>query len=106
MTRFNKLLSDKRKALLKNDHLACMWCACYLDDKTLTIEHIVPLGKGGKHMLENMGPACYECNHDRQDDLEWSVSIMRFGEFPKLYKDGQKIAALRVSPCKWAFLLV
>lgn len=32
------------------------------DYRAATVEHIVPLAKGGTHTWDNVGPAHYECN--------------------------------------------
>lgn len=62
-----------------------------MNSKTLTIEHIIPLACGGEHILDNMAPACYECNNERGDNLDWSPRQMRFGESPRLDKEGKPI---------------
>ncbi len=33
----------------------------------MTVDHIIPLTKGGKNSLENQVPCCYECNHRKAD---------------------------------------
>src|SRR5690606_36534257 len=68
---FKNAFIAKRRYLLRFERLACMWCGCYLDNDTLTIEHIIPRGNGGSHTLDNMGPACYECNRGRDSNEEW-----------------------------------
>lgn len=88
---FKNVFITKRKQLLAYDRLACMWCACYLNNDTLTIEHIIPRGNGGAHTLDNMGPACYECNRERDLNEEWEPERMRFGESPRLNKEGKAI---------------
>ena len=88
---YNDRLREKREALLRKHRLACVWCACYLNSKTLTIEHIIPLAQKGEHVLENMAPACFECNNERGDDLNWTPARMRFGECPRLDKEGKVI---------------
>jgi len=62
-----------------------------LNSDTLTIEHIIPLAQKGEHVLENMAPACFECNNERGDDLNWTPARMRFGESPRLNKEGKAI---------------
>lgn len=37
-------------------------CLCCKQVKKLTIDHIIPLSKGGKHEIENVQPLCIECN--------------------------------------------
>lgn len=40
----------------------CIYCHKELDNKTLTIEHRIPLHKGGNNWLANCAPACLSCN--------------------------------------------
>jgi 5-methylcytosine-specific restriction endonuclease McrA len=37
------------------------------DWKAATIEHIVPLSKGGTHTWDNVAPAHYKCNMEKGD---------------------------------------
>lgn len=50
----------------------CVYCG---DLATLTIDHVVPLSRGGKHAIGNILPACRLCNSAKQDRLlvEWEV---------------------------------
>lgn len=38
----------------------CVWC--YRADRLLTMDHVDPLSRGGKHEIENVAPACKSCN--------------------------------------------
>jgi len=40
----------------------CYICGRALCDKQLTIDHVIPLSKGGAHTLHNLRPACRSCN--------------------------------------------
>lgn len=37
------------------------------DWRAATIEHIVPIAKGGTHTWDNVGPAHYKCNMEKGD---------------------------------------
>lgn len=39
------------------------------DWRAATIEHIVPISKGGTHTWDNVAPAHLRCNLDKQDNL-------------------------------------
>lgn len=43
----------------------CCYCHCITDD--LTLEHIVPISKGGSHTAENIAFACLCCNERKAD---------------------------------------
>jgi 5-methylcytosine-specific restriction endonuclease McrA len=41
--------------------------AHYLDPKSFTIDHIVPLARGGQDVFENIQPSCRACNLAKAD---------------------------------------
>lgn len=49
----------------------CIYCGDPLTEATM--EHVVPLSRGGAHDVTNVGPACVECNCSKKDRLpaEW-----------------------------------
>ena len=48
----------------------CVYCG---SKENLTLEHFVPIGKGGTNDIKNLFICCYSCNASKQDDdfLEW-----------------------------------
>lgn len=59
---------DKRRKMLKKIK-TCNWCAKPLTLDTSTIEHIVPLARGGLDCANNRTLACKECNELRGSDM-------------------------------------
>ena len=51
----------------------CYYCNAKVAPKELTLDHIVPLVRGGRSSKGNCVPACKECNSKKQDLLptEW-----------------------------------
>lgn len=47
--------------ILDEYHHRCAYCGKKLDK--LTIDHVVPLSRGGKHSVSNVVPACRHCNN-------------------------------------------
>lgn len=58
----------KRAALLRKDPL-CHWCKTPLTIDTSTLEHIIPLDRGGLDNANNRALACGECNHGRGNNM-------------------------------------
>ena len=55
-----------------------------VEAKELTMDHIVPLARGGKSTKGNVVPACKACNNAKQHllPMEWDQYLRRFNEEP------------------------
>ncbi len=51
----------------------CYYCSARVDPRQLTMDHVVPLTRGGKSKKGNLVPACKECNNKKKYllPLEW-----------------------------------
>jgi hypothetical protein len=58
----------ERKRMLKKDP-HCHWCGCPLDAQTATLEHVIPLVRGGTNRRENLVIACSPCNGARGSNV-------------------------------------
>lgn len=63
-----------RRRLLKQNPL-CYWCKKQLTASSATVDHVIPLSKGGTNGFDNFVLACKACNTDRRNALpkrtEW-----------------------------------
>ena len=52
----------------------CHYCGRNVGAKALTMDHLVPIIRGGRSTHGNCVPACKECNHAKKHSLptEWS----------------------------------
>lgn len=57
----------KARLLRKDPH--CYWCRAPLTRETATLEHIIPLARGGSNGSDNLTIACRGCNADRGHDM-------------------------------------
>ena len=60
--RFDRLRREAQRhlpALFERDGKACKQCGC---TDLLTIDHVVPLSRGGSNELENLQILCNKCN--------------------------------------------
>lgn len=62
----------QRNKLLKRGITNCFWCGKPLGDD-VTLEHIVPLSKGGLDCESNWTLAHHKCNQEHGDKIEVSV---------------------------------
>ena len=58
---------NKAKFFIKNPN--CFYCGILLTKKSRTIDHFIPLSKGGTNTQENWRAACKQCNHEKGDNL-------------------------------------
>lgn len=71
------------EALVRRDGRACAYCSCiltfaraergkYVASKA-TIDHVIPISRGGAHIWENVCLACWRCNLSKGNRLltEW-----------------------------------
>jgi 5-methylcytosine-specific restriction enzyme A len=51
----------------------CYFCGSKINPKDLTMEHVIPLIRGGKSSKGNVVPACKECNTKKKYllPIEW-----------------------------------
>ncbi|MCZ6552804.1 MAG: HNH endonuclease [SAR324 cluster bacterium] len=60
----------------------CHYCGGRFPAKTLTMDHVVPLVRGGKSRKSNVVPCCKACNTVKQDLVpsEWQAYLERLSE--------------------------
>ncbi|MBY0488404.1 MAG: HNH endonuclease [Gemmatimonadaceae bacterium] len=58
-----------RKGALRDCSQRCVYCATPLDQHTATLDHVVPLARGGAHDPGNVVAACGPCNRLKGDLL-------------------------------------
>lgn len=58
-----------RAAMIRRGITKCCWCDCELTLDTSTIEHVIPLSKGGLENRNNRKLACVKCNNDRGSNM-------------------------------------
>jgi len=55
----------------------CHYCGRAFPPRELTMDHIVPLVRGGRSTRGNCVPACKDCNSRKQDllPMEWEIYL-------------------------------
>lgn len=59
----------------------CHYCGRRVARGQLTMDHVVPLGRGGKSVRANVVPACKACNTRKKGlaPVEWADYLRRLG---------------------------
>lgn len=55
----------------------CHWCGGTFPAEELTMDHIVPISRGGRATRNNVVPACKECNNKKKYllPMEWEQYV-------------------------------
>lgn len=58
----------------------CQYCKRPTPSKELTMDHIVPVSRGGKSTKGNVVPCCKECNNAKKQllPMEWESYLKKF----------------------------
>lgn len=69
---------------LKNRHgHRCFYCR---EQANLTMDHVVPLSRGGAHSIGNILPACLSCNSSKRDRLIVEWIRIRPAQLPRSFR--------------------
>lgn len=61
-----------RTSIFKRDRYACQSLNCsHVGKEGLTIDHIVPVSKGGTNDPKNLQAMCFDCNNQKGDKLNY-----------------------------------
>jgi 5-methylcytosine-specific restriction endonuclease McrA len=59
-----RIPSVNRREILRRDKHTCQYCGA---TRQLTLDHVIPTSKGGKHSWDNVVTACEWCNNRKGD---------------------------------------
>lgn len=60
--RKNAVFYQKARRKLLKINRSCCYCGCKLSNRTATLEHIIPVQRGGPNHIDNLDVACENCN--------------------------------------------
>jgi 5-methylcytosine-specific restriction endonuclease McrA len=70
---------SRREVFLRDDY-TCQYCG--IRTRELTLDHVMPKSRGGKHTWENLVSACRPCNH-RKGGKTLAESRMKLAHEPR-----------------------
>ncbi len=68
-----------RQGLIARDGYLCMYCGIDLHYRALTIDHIIPRSRGGKHTWTNTCSACVSCNQRKSNKTPEEAGMLLLG---------------------------
>ena len=66
---FRKHIVFSKAMVKKRDNYICQYCGTKPSRLQTTIDHVIPVSKGGQSSYENCVMACYPCNNKKNDRL-------------------------------------
>lgn len=76
--------SEEIRMLKEEYNYCCAYCSSQTNENNpLHIDHMIPLSKGGQHIIENLLPACRDCNL-KKFNMGWDEWCKKIG-----YDDGK-----------------
>lgn len=73
-----KFSKKEKMIVLKKTNNRCGHCGCNLHDGNSTIDHIVPINKGGLNDEYNLVGLCYDCNEDKSNFLYDAMDYYKY----------------------------
>ena len=73
-----------RRDIFTRDRHTCQYCA--RETKDLTLDHVLPRHRGGRHSWENVVSACKACNHRKagRTPSEAGMKLLRLPKAPRI----------------------
>lgn len=90
----HRTVSWSRNKVLRRDNYTCIFCGARPGDKRkgkvlrrsdFTLDHLIPVSKGGRNTWGNTACACYWCNHRKADRTpnEAGMKLLREPKRPR-----------------------
>lgn len=71
--RYNRITLDQWKKIIESQNNKCAHCGCkFIDEIKPTMDHILPLSKGGEHTSANIQALCQSCNSSKCNSIEYN----------------------------------
>ncbi|MCM0593308.1 MAG: HNH endonuclease [Gloeotrichia echinulata IR180] len=61
---------EVKKYVFERDKCQCQSCGKTTLETNLTIDHIIPLSRGGQNDISNLQTLCSTCNQKKNNDLD------------------------------------
>lgn len=65
-----------RKNIMLRDGYNCQYCGEHFPAEQLTLDHVIPISRGGKDTWSNVVSACKRCNHKKGNHLCEEIGML------------------------------
>ena len=98
-----------RQGVLVRDNYTCIYCGAtpgvvvrgkMLTKRDLTVDHILPVSRGGKNTWSNTACACFACNHRKGNRLPGEAGLRLLWE-PKTPRTSYLVIEMGSGPATW-----
>ncbi|MBA3946810.1 MAG: HNH endonuclease [Herpetosiphonaceae bacterium] len=72
----NTLTTEEWLAILRLARGVCHYCERQVGSAQLTLDHVVPISRGGANTAENVVPACFPCNARKSRHLVDEIPVV------------------------------
>ncbi|MBD2612379.1 MAG: HNH endonuclease [Nostoc sp. ZfuVER08] len=62
--------AEVKKYVWQRDKYQCRSCGKTATETNLTIDHIIPLARGGQNDISNLQTLCFTCNRQKTDRID------------------------------------
>jgi len=94
-----------RSNVYLRDNCECQYCGVRIERKDATLDHVMPVSKGGKSTWENCTTACGPCNAAKSDKLGYKPRIKPYKpDYYELVNKRKKLSFNLVHPDWHKFL--
>ena len=101
--------SWSRQGVLARDDYTCIYCGAEVGDavrgkritrRDMTVDHILPVSRGGKNTWSNTACACFACNHRKSNRLPGEAGLKLRWE-PKTPRTSYLVVEMGSGPDSW-----
>lgn len=85
---------ETRKLVYDKCNGHCAYCGCKLEYKDMQVDHVLAVGRGGSNDIDNLLPACRQCNYDKHKK---TIEGFRKRISKELYKSLERVFVYRLA---------
>lgn len=69
------LARPSKRNIIRRDNSECQYCGCHVSRESVTIDHVIPKSRGGKHEWTNVVVSCKKCNAKKSNRTPTETGI-------------------------------